>query len=59
MQQGQQQVGSMPPVRERHTIWQGLLEWIDKHKNSQEPQKLTKQVPCQVSANSKDGEPEL
>ncbi|KAJ8943634.1 hypothetical protein NQ318_005635 [Aromia moschata] len=55
--QGQPQ--QMGPVRERHTIWQGLLEWIEKPKNASDQQKITKHVPCQVSANSKDGEPEL
>ncbi|KAJ8964091.1 hypothetical protein NQ317_004944 [Molorchus minor] len=52
---GQQQ--QMAQVRERHTIWQGLLEWIEKPKNDQP--KITKHVPCKVSANCKDGEPEL
>jgi mediator of RNA polymerase II transcription subunit 25 len=36
-----------------------LLEWIEKPKNPSDQQKITKHVPCQVSANSKDGEPEL
>lgn len=49
----------MPTNRERHNIWQGLLEWIEKPKNPADPQKITKHVPCTVSANSKDGEPEL
>nr|XP_018900911.1 PREDICTED: mediator of RNA polymerase II transcription subunit 25 isoform X2 [Bemisia tabaci] len=52
----------MPPNpqqsgRERHTIWHGVVEWIEKPKI--EPQKITRNVPCTVSANSKDGEPEL
>ncbi|KAH0811821.1 hypothetical protein GEV33_010975 [Tenebrio molitor] len=54
--QPSQQLG---PGRERHSIWQGLLEWIEKPKNPSDQQKITKHVPCQVSANSKDGEPEL
>lgn len=49
----------MGPVRERQTIWHGLLEWIEKPKNATDQQKITKHVPCQVSANCKDGEPEL
>ncbi|KAJ8922602.1 hypothetical protein NQ315_007633 [Exocentrus adspersus] len=54
--QGQpQQLGN---VRERHTIWQGVLEWTEKPKNPDQ-QKITKHIPCQVSANSKEGEPEL
>ncbi|XP_056630408.1 mediator of RNA polymerase II transcription subunit 25-like isoform X1 [Diorhabda sublineata] len=51
--------GQPQQIRERHTIWQGLLEWIEKPKNATDQQKITKHVPCQVSANSKDGEPEL
>ncbi|CAG9861461.1 unnamed protein product [Phyllotreta striolata] len=58
--QGVQGVQGQPQsIRERHTIWQGLLEWIEKPKNPSDQQKITKHVPCQVSANSKDGEPEL
>ncbi|XP_054259504.1 mediator of RNA polymerase II transcription subunit 25-like [Macrosteles quadrilineatus] len=45
--------------RERHTIWQGVLEWIEKSKTPNDAQKNTRHVPCQVSAHSKDGEPEL
>lgn len=45
--------------RERPTIWQGVLEWIEKPKNPTDQQKVTRHVPCSVSANSKDGEPEL
>lgn len=54
--QGQQMVSA---PRERHTIWQGLLEWLEKAKTQSDTPKQTRQVPCQVSANSKDGEPEL
>ncbi|KAI4492167.1 hypothetical protein M0802_009973 [Mischocyttarus mexicanus] len=46
-------------ARERHTIWQGVVEWIEKTKNSADAQKQTRHIPCQVSANSKDGDPEL
>lgn len=49
----------MGPIRERQTIWQGLLEWIDKPKNATDQPKITKHVPCHVSTNAKDGEPEL
>ncbi|XP_029163114.1 mediator of RNA polymerase II transcription subunit 25-like isoform X2 [Nylanderia fulva] len=45
--------------RERQTIWQGIVEWIEKAKNPTDAQKQTRHVPCQVSANSKDGDPEL
>ncbi|KAH1026501.1 mediator of RNA polymerase II transcription subunit 25 [Dendroctonus ponderosae] len=57
--------GSQPPTqqitnRDRPTIWQGLLEWNEKPKNANvENQKISKQVPCQVTCNTKDGEPEL
>ncbi|KAI5703346.1 hypothetical protein M8J75_010664 [Diaphorina citri] len=55
--QGQQPL--QQGARERHTIWQGMVEWIEKGKNPNDPQKLTRTVPCQVSANSRDGQPEL
>ncbi|XP_011632716.1 mediator of RNA polymerase II transcription subunit 25-like isoform X2 [Pogonomyrmex barbatus] len=45
--------------RERQNIWQGIVEWIEKAKNPTDAQKQTRHVPCQVSANAKDGEPEL
>lgn len=44
---------------ERQTIWQGILEWIEKTKNPSEPQKVTRHVPCQVSSSAKDGETEM
>lgn len=56
MQQGTQ---NPQQGRERRTIWQGVLEWLEKAKNPTSDQKITKHVPCQVSANFKDGEPEL
>ncbi|KAK6625888.1 hypothetical protein RUM43_006187 [Polyplax serrata] len=60
-QGGVQQVGPVPgvTVRERRTIWQGVLEWIEKGKTPNDNQKVTKQVPCQVSSTPKDGEPDL
>lgn len=54
-----QQGAPQNSIRERHTIWHGLLEWIEKAKTPSDQQKHTKHVPCTVSANSKDGEPEL
>ncbi|BES98939.1 Mediator complex subunit 25 von Willebrand factor type A [Nesidiocoris tenuis] len=54
-----QQQGPAPPKnREYRTIWQGLIEWIDK-KSPSDSQKTTRHVPCQVSMGTKDGEPEL
>lgn len=57
---GLQQAQPQPQgSRERQTIWSGILEWIEK-KSPGDSQKLTRHVPCQVSANYKDGgEPEL
>jgi mediator of RNA polymerase II transcription subunit 25 len=64
-QQGQQQqqqqptpspVGMTPNARER--IWTGVLEWIEKP-NKNDQTKVTRQVPCQVTATVKDGEPEM
>lgn len=55
--------GSAPPVGQypgsRTYIWQGILEWIEKGKGPTDTQKTTRQVPCQVSASCRDGEPEL
>lgn len=45
--------------RERQSIWQGIVEWIEKGKNQTDTQKQTKHVPCQVTVNMKDGEPEV
>ncbi|XP_011297129.1 mediator of RNA polymerase II transcription subunit 25 isoform X2 [Fopius arisanus] len=44
---------------ERPMIWQGILEWLEKPKNPSSIQQQTRQVPCQVSATVKEGEPEL
>ncbi|XP_073962792.1 mediator of RNA polymerase II transcription subunit 25-like isoform X2 [Choristoneura fumiferana] len=44
---------------QRTYIWSGVLEWMEKGKNPGDQQKVTKHLPCQVSANSKDIEPEL
>ena len=44
---------------ERHIIWQGTLEWIEKNKNPNDTQKQTKHVPCQVSIQPKEGEMDL
>nr|ATI09794.1 RNA polymerase II3 [Aphidius gifuensis] len=56
------QQGDVPGQQsgKRPIIWQGILEWLEKGKNPSETQeRQQKQVRCQVSANSKDGEPEL
>ena len=45
--------------RERHTIWQGVIEWVEKAKIPADAPKQTRHLPCQVSAHSKDGDPEL
>ncbi|XP_026320909.1 mediator of RNA polymerase II transcription subunit 25-like isoform X2 [Hyposmocoma kahamanoa] len=44
---------------QRAYIWSGVLEWMEKGKTPGDQQKVTKLLPCQVSANSKDIEPEL
>lgn len=44
-------------IRDREKIWSGLLEWIEKTKPDQP--KITRQVPCHVTTNIKDGEPEI
>lgn len=45
--------------RDRHTIWQGIIEWIEKAKAPPDAPKQTRHLPCHVSANSKEGDPEL
>jgi mediator of RNA polymerase II transcription subunit 25 len=55
-QPGQQNTGQN---QQRQTLWQGVLEWIEKAKNPNDTQKVTRHVPCQVSANPRDGEPDL
>ncbi|XP_068082744.1 mediator of RNA polymerase II transcription subunit 25 [Anabrus simplex] len=53
---GRQQIGT---VGELHTIWQGVLEWNEKAENPNDPQKLTRHVPCQVSLGPRDGDSDL
>lgn len=53
-------VGPGPQIsvpRERHTIWQGIIEWVEKAKTPADKQ--TRHLPCQVSVNSKDGDADL
>ncbi|XP_061380464.1 mediator of RNA polymerase II transcription subunit 25-like isoform X1 [Danaus plexippus] len=52
------QPGPSGPLQ-RTYIWSGVLEWMEKGKTPGDQQKVTKLLPCQVSANSKDIEPEL
>lgn len=52
-------VGSVSAPLQRTYIWSGALEWMEKGKAPGDQQKVIKQLPCQVSANSKDIEPEL
>ncbi|KAL1509767.1 hypothetical protein ABEB36_004453 [Hypothenemus hampei] len=45
--------------RDRVSIWCGILEWIEKAKNPNDP-KTTRQVPCQVTAGlTAEGEPDF
>ncbi|CAH0696368.1 unnamed protein product [Spodoptera exigua] len=43
---------------QRSYIWSGVIEWMEKGKTAGD-QKTTKHLPCQVSASTKDIEPEL
>ncbi|XP_029345090.1 uncharacterized protein LOC100168229 isoform X2 [Acyrthosiphon pisum] len=54
MNQQQQQNGP-----DRQTIWSGTLEWIENVKSLNKIPKITRNVPCIVSANIKNGELEL
>ncbi|XP_068624974.1 mediator of RNA polymerase II transcription subunit 25-like isoform X2 [Battus philenor] len=51
--------GTSAQPLQRTYIWSGVLEWMEKGKAPGDQQKVTKHLPCQVSANSKDIEPEL
>lgn len=51
--------GNPSMVPGRQTIWTGLLEWLEKVKNPADQTKIPQHVPCSVSANVKEGEPEL
>ncbi|CAH0717748.1 unnamed protein product, partial [Brenthis ino] len=51
-------VGSVSAPLQRTYIWSGVLEWMEKGKAPGD-QKIIRQLPCQVSANSKEVEPEL
>ncbi|XP_026727724.1 mediator of RNA polymerase II transcription subunit 25-like [Trichoplusia ni] len=44
---------------QRSYIWSGVIEWMEKGKAPGDQQKTTKHLPCQVSASTKDIEPEL
>lgn len=64
MQPGGMQPGAGPvqgnkPIgqQQREKIWTGVIEWLEKSKTDQA--KITRQVPCTVTANIKDGEPEM
>lgn len=66
MQQQQQQLAPIaqqkPPnataSSAREKIWSGVLEWIEKAKAIDQP-KVTRQVPCHVTANIKEGDLEM
>ncbi|XP_065218837.1 mediator of RNA polymerase II transcription subunit 25-like [Planococcus citri] len=42
---------------QRQTIWRGVLEWNDKRAKG--AAQAVKSVPCAVTSNAKDGEPEV
>lgn len=56
-QQQSQQNNDGVGIRDREKIWSGLLEWIEKTKPDQT--KITRQVPCHVTTNIKNGEAEI
>ncbi|XP_005190085.1 mediator of RNA polymerase II transcription subunit 25 [Musca domestica] len=53
----QQNQNKPKPTGMRDTIWSGTLEWVEKNKTDQ--QKITRTLQCTVTANIKDGEPEI
>ncbi|XP_028166552.1 mediator of RNA polymerase II transcription subunit 25-like isoform X1 [Ostrinia furnacalis] len=50
---------SPAPTPQRSFVWSGVLEWMEKGKAPGDQQKTTRHLPCQVSAGSKEVEPEL
>lgn len=54
---GQQQVQPTPPgsniLQSREKIWSGVLEWVEKAKNTS-ADKIPHQVPCYVTAKESD-----
>ncbi|RVE45112.1 hypothetical protein evm_010221 [Chilo suppressalis] len=51
---------STPPAApQRSFIWSGVIEWMEKGKAPGDQQKTTRHLSCQVSAGSKEVEPEL
>lgn len=58
--QAAQQSQPQPPIQlQRSYIWSGVIEWMEKVKSPGDQLKTSKHLPCQVSASSKDIEPEL
>ncbi|CAB3368894.1 Hypothetical predicted protein [Cloeon dipterum] len=57
---GQLLAGMQQPAggREIQIIWSGLLEWMENYRNPDD-QRTSRSLPCQVSASTEDGEPEL
>lgn len=66
-QPAQQQKPGGGQLPQREKIWTGILEWIEKTKTGpeqqqqppQQQQRVSRSVPCYVTANAKDGEPEM
>lgn len=42
----------------REKIWSGVVEWIEKGKTADQ-NKASRTVPCHITSNVKDGEPEM
>lgn len=45
------------PTRPREVIWSGELEWIEKEKADQP--NVVRQLPCNITSNIENGEPEM
>lgn len=60
LQQQQQAPGITGPMRMqgRERIWSGIIEWFEKP-NKNDQTKVSKQAPFHVSANVKNGEPDI
>ncbi|XP_047004171.1 protein PTOV1 homolog [Schistocerca americana] len=58
-QQQQQQQQQQQPEEEHQTLWEGLLEWIDRTKCLNDADQIIRHIPCRISIKPKDGAPDL
>ncbi|XP_049792051.1 mediator of RNA polymerase II transcription subunit 25-like [Schistocerca nitens] len=57
--QQQQQQQQQQPEEEHQTLWEGLLEWIDRTQSLNDADQVIRHIPCRISIKPKDGAPDL